>query len=105
MREKIVPLSAILSAAVILIVMVVMEARPLPAADVPAGNLRVVSGPPAVMLDEATGKTWVLVTSTNLKRNAWVPIRKLETDADVEKWQITGSAREPLDKEKPGSRD
>lgn len=99
MPGRIVPLAAIAAAAIVLIVAVVMNAPATHAADAPAiAGLQVIGGTPPVLFDPAGGKAWALVPSANLRQYIWVPIKRLDTDADIQKWQLTGKLKEDLEK-------
>jgi hypothetical protein len=65
-------------------------AAPAPQAT-PGRYTMVAAGAQAVLLDTATGKTWVLVRSG--VSAVWVPARRLESDKDVQRWQEENQQR------------
>jgi hypothetical protein len=88
------PLLAILGLTVAVVTLVFTQAPSISAvaADGPGGGLQVIGGQPPILFEPGTGKTWVLVSSPNvLRKQAWVPIKRLDTEADIQKWHLTNT--------------
>ena len=64
-----------------------------PAAAKAVGPFQVVGADKGfVMYEPATGKTWVLIPKEDSTRQAWLPVTRLDSEADVQKWQIRKEA-------------
>ncbi len=62
----------------------------------PGGQYHVVAGDKAYVLYDTTdsGKSWILFPSNESKRHAWLPIKRLDTEAQIHSWKLTSQARE-----------
>ena len=69
--------------------------RPAAASPGPEGGARysVAAGETSYVLCETeTGRTWILVPKADEPRYAWLPVTRLNSDAEVRKWQIQSNA-------------
>lgn len=83
--------SAIASAALVLLVSDLQHASAQ--SETVRGEYQVAGGEHPI-LSTAGGKTWVLVTSKNPQMNAWFPVTRLDSEADIRKWMITSKLQE-----------
>jgi len=61
-----------------------------------SGRYHVVANEKAfVLYDSVNGeKSWILVFKSTDKRHAWLPIKRLNSDAEVQNWRLIHSARQ-----------
>ena len=60
-----------------------------------AGPYTVVAGSSFfVLCDTVGGKAWILLPKAEDPKFAWMPVTRLETDADVRKWKLSKTAAE-----------
>jgi len=59
------------------------------------GRFRVVANDKAFVLYDVndSSKSWVLTIPSNYKRLAWKPIKRLDSDAEVQNWDLVEGAR------------
>ena len=90
MSDNTVKVAWVLAAAGVAVLAVVMAFGPeRSAAQVePAGAYRVVASQDTfVLCESATGKTWVLVAKGMEMEPAWLPAKRLDTEAQVQAWK------------------
>ena len=59
------------------------------------GRFSVAAGASTYVLCETeSGRTWVLVPKASESRHAWLPVTRLDSEAEVRKWQIQKDAAE-----------
>jgi hypothetical protein len=61
------------------------------------GNFHVVAGgadKAFVLYDAGSGQSWVMRLDGVDKRYAWIQIKRLDTDAEVQNWNMIQKARE-----------
>ncbi len=60
-----------------------------------SGSYNVVANDKAfVLYDAAQSNTWICFPTSVKNRHAWLPVKRLDTDAEVHNWQILNNARE-----------
>ena len=53
------------------------------------GRYRIVAGESSyVLYDQLSGVAWVLTAKPGQERFAWLPTRRLNTEADAQKWRL-----------------
>jgi hypothetical protein len=52
-----------------------------------------VSGPTAILLDTATGRTWRLSEAHESSEPAWVPVTRIDDEVEAEKWRAEARER------------
>lgn len=63
------------------------------AAGEPFPDYQVSGGDSAVLVQTSSGKTWALVATPDGKHHAWMPITRVDTNAEAAKWWITVKER------------
>lgn len=89
MPSKSVTVLVVLSVALaaVAIFTAVRPAAALP--DTPGGQFHVVANNDALILYDTSGRqSWILTPQPKQKRHAWVPIKRLDSEAEVRTWEL-----------------